>query len=40
MDSEVIFYIVALVALVGWLLYKTKTHKNQYMSQEWLDKHR
>ena len=40
MDGEVVFYIVALVALVGWLLYKTKTNKDQYMSQEWLDKHR
>lgn len=40
MDAESIFYIVALVALVGWLWYKAKTHKDQYMSQEWLDSHR
>ena len=37
MDAEIMFYIVALVALVGWLWYKVKTNESQYMSQEWLD---
>ena len=40
MDAESIFYIVVLVALGGWLWYKTKTYKDRYMSQEWLDNHR
>lgn len=37
MDAEIMFYIVAIIALGGWLWYKVKTHKDRYVSQEWLD---
>lgn len=37
MDAEIIFYIVAIVALSGWLWHKVKTCEDRYMSQEWLD---
>lgn len=37
MDREIMFYIVAIIVLGGWIWYKVKTNKDQYMSQEWLD---
>ncbi len=35
--AEFYFYIICIVALGGWLWYKAKINKDQYMSQEWLD---
>ena len=40
MDAEIMFYIIAIIALSGWLWYKVKTCKDQYMSQEWLDSYK
>lgn len=35
--AEFYFYIVCIVILGGWLWYKGKTNRDQYMSQDWLD---
>ena len=36
--SELAFYIIVIIALGGWLTYKVKTDKTQYI--DWMEEER
>ena len=36
MDMEILFYVIVLIVGGGWLNYKVRQAKRQYMSDDWM----